>query len=600
MIAHLWQSTLCAAAAGLLALVLRPNRAQIRYWLWFAASLKFLLPMALLVSLGTLVPRHPTASPAPWVTIVEQVGEPPVSFPDVGHAAIAQTAARRLDWSWILLGVWGCGFTAVSLCWLDRWRRVHVLARTSLKIEFPVPVQSVAGLVEPGIFGIIRPVLLLPEGIEERLSPAQMRAILAHELCHVHRRDNLAAAIHMVVQATFWFHPLVWWIGARLIEERERACDEEVLRMGVTPDVYAAGILTVCRLYVESRLACVSGVTGSNLRRRVESIMKSPIAVRLTLLRKALLASAAAALVVGPVAVGMWNAPLLRAQDSSSKGMTFEAASVKPVTPPAGMTVEGERTLVRKGSGISIPKNTGGPGTGDPGRIHYPLISLKALLIRAWDSYYEIQGPGWLDTQTVQVDATMPPATTKPQFQQMLRNLIAERFALKYHVAAKEVTGYTLIVGKNGIKMKESADQTGGEWARTGPPTSSDAYGFPVIPPSPGHWLGISSTRGANRIQGQQVSMAEFAKDLEHNIHANVTDETGLTKRYDLKVIYTETGQPGGATLASQPAGLPQGVDPLPDVFSALQSQLGLKLEPKKLAVEVFVIDHMEKTPAGN
>ena len=78
------------------------------------------------------------------------------------------------------------------------------------------------------------------------------------------RRDNLTAALHMAVQAIFWFHPMTWWIGTRLVDERERACDEEVLRSGCQPDVYAGSILAVCRLYLSSPLACVSGVTGSN------------------------------------------------------------------------------------------------------------------------------------------------------------------------------------------------------------------------------------------------------------------------------------------------------------------------------------------------
>ena len=68
-----------------------------------------------------------------------------------------------------------------------------------------------------------------------------MKAILVHERCHIRCHDNLVAAIHMLVEAIFWFHPLVWWIGARLVEERERACDEEVLRRGADPEAYAAG-----------------------------------------------------------------------------------------------------------------------------------------------------------------------------------------------------------------------------------------------------------------------------------------------------------------------------------------------------------------------
>ncbi|MGH9587801.1 MAG: M56 family metallopeptidase, partial [Acidobacteriaceae bacterium] len=121
-----------------------------------------------------------------------------------------------------------------------------------------VPVLSSSAAIEPGIFGVFRPVLLFPEGIPERLSAEQMRAIVAHEMCHVRRRDNLTFAIHMVVETLFWFHPMVWWIGSRLIEERERACDQAVVQAGSEAQVYAEGILNVCKFYVESPLACAS------------------------------------------------------------------------------------------------------------------------------------------------------------------------------------------------------------------------------------------------------------------------------------------------------------------------------------------------------
>jgi hypothetical protein len=77
----------------------------------------------------------------------------------------------------------------------------------------------------------------------------------------------------MVVEALFWFHPLVWWIGSRLVEERERACDQAVVQAGSEAQVYAEGILNVCKFYVESPLACASGVTGSELKQRIVWIM---------------------------------------------------------------------------------------------------------------------------------------------------------------------------------------------------------------------------------------------------------------------------------------------------------------------------------------
>ena len=139
-------------------------------------------------------------------------------------------------------------------------------------------VRSAPGLLEPGVVGFLRPILLLPEGIAECLTPRQLEAVLAHELCHVRRRDNLTSAIHMIVEAVFWFHPLVWWIGARLVEERERACDEAVLSLGSEPQVYAEGILNVCKIYLESPLRCVSGVTGSDLKKRIQAILTGRVA----------------------------------------------------------------------------------------------------------------------------------------------------------------------------------------------------------------------------------------------------------------------------------------------------------------------------------
>ena len=118
------------------------------------------------------------------------------------------------------------------------------------------------------MFGVFRPVLLLPEGIFERLTPEQLQAVIAHELCHVRHRDNLIAAIHMFVETVFWFHPLVWWIGKRMVEERERACDEEVLRDSAAEPRSLRGRDSQ-RLQALRGIAagCVSGVPGSDLKK---------------------------------------------------------------------------------------------------------------------------------------------------------------------------------------------------------------------------------------------------------------------------------------------------------------------------------------------
>lgn len=194
----------------------------------------------------------------------------------------------------ILFALWLCGFAANIAAWWRRWRRMRAEPAMVL-----------------GVFGVFRPVLRLPDGIADRLTPQQLEAVVAHELCHMRRRDNLAAAIHMLVEALFWFHPLVWWIEARLVEERERACDEEVLRRGGDPQDYAEAIVKVARFYLESPLVCVAGVTGANLKRRVERIMLNRTTRKLSLGRRLLLTAAGVSALAGPVTIGALNAGAL-------------------------------------------------------------------------------------------------------------------------------------------------------------------------------------------------------------------------------------------------------------------------------------------------
>ncbi len=342
LVNHLWQSTIVAALALLLTFALRKNQARIRHWVWMAASAKFLLPFSLLMDAGQWM-RSIIAAPIakPSVTaVMEQIAQPFQATRTFDYAYMP-TAAQPFEWlPGLLLSIWLCGVLLIAARWAQAWMGIRAVVRaatsTVISAEVPVaasvPVLCSASLVEPGVFGILRPVLLLPKGIVDRLKPEQMRAILVHEMCHVHRRDNLTFALHMITQAVFWFHPLTWWIGARLIEERERACDEAVLEAGGEADVYAEGILNVCKFYVESPLACAAGVSGSDLKNRITRIMSSPMTYKLNLTRKVLLGVAGFATVLLPVSVGLVRTALAeeRAEDAAAKLPKFEVASIKP------------------------------------------------------------------------------------------------------------------------------------------------------------------------------------------------------------------------------------------------------------------------------
>jgi beta-lactamase regulating signal transducer with metallopeptidase domain len=213
---HLWQSTVILCLAGVLTLLLRQNSAGARYWLWFTASVKFLIPLSLVTALISRLPTLPVGpvlSPPPS-ELAQWVSEPFIQGPSLHTAlGLGSAALPGKDLSTILLAIWGVGYGAVLLFWFVRWRRIRQVlssAKVLITPAQPVPLYESPTLIEPGLVGIWNPVILLPAGLAGRLTSAEMRGILAHELCHYRRRDNLTSAVHMLVEALFWFYPPIW------------------------------------------------------------------------------------------------------------------------------------------------------------------------------------------------------------------------------------------------------------------------------------------------------------------------------------------------------------------------------------------------------
>jgi bla regulator protein BlaR1 len=278
---HLWQSTVFAAAAGLLAWTCRANSASVRHWIWFAAAVKFLVPFAALAAVANRIPLP--QSPQRASEVFEAAA---VVFSSSALPAIPVGASTPI------VLVWLSGAFLVLAGWLRQSHRLAVRARRSPPIvdgvvhdtlrriereehiSTPTAIVAANHSIEPGVLGIRTPVLLWPAHLTTGLSHAHIEAIVAHEVCHIVRRDNLLALVQIAVTAAFWFHPLVWWIGKRLVDERERACDERVLARGRPPGTYAESILETCRLCIASPLVNVSGVTGGDLKRRIVRIVK--------------------------------------------------------------------------------------------------------------------------------------------------------------------------------------------------------------------------------------------------------------------------------------------------------------------------------------
>lgn len=585
---HLWQSTLTAIVAGLLTLALRKHHARARYWLWLAASMKFLVPFSLLVSLGSHLgwQRQVTATVRPALYVaVEQISQPFASNGVRTSLAPAQAVGagslQVLPW---IAAVWFSGFVAVVLLWAARWLRISAAIRAAVPLEEGREVgilrrlerrggvrKSIVFLLsraslEPGIFGIARPALIWPEGISKHLEDPQLEAVLAHEVWHVRRRDNLAAVLHMLVEAVFWFYPLVWWLGSRLVEERERACDEEVVSLGGDRQVYAEGILKVCEFCLGSPLPCVAGVTGADLKKRMVHIMNDRILHNLGFARKFLLTAAAALAIAIPVAFGLLHPTPGRAQEqtesATSSTPVYSSVSIKPSAGPNGSNLQKMMFSLTDGSfvanGVTLER----------------LIQLAYRVQAA-----QISGPqDLLNNPKFDVEAKLAPAYVQQMSEHkgqpdrdMLRSILTDRFKLVTHFEARTVPAYDLVVADGGAKLQPSQGQqrmfhvAPAEFASSGAP------------------LDLLTTQ------------------LSARLGRPVVDKTGLKGTYAFHLHWMldpaeeENLKQSGEWAAPVPAPESNG----PPLATALEEQLGLKLQPNNEPVQMLVVDHVEQ-PAEN
>ena len=544
---HLWQSTVFGVVCWLLTLALRKNRAAVRYWIWLAASLKFLVPFALLVSAGSRVDLRPASavSRSRVPVVVTQLHEP--------FVVTDERAPRSPVLPRTLALLWMAGALVGVIFWARCIRDMRKLARAArpLPLDLPIPVMVSPERLEPGVFGILKPVLILPEGITGRLTAAQMDAIVAHELCHARRRDNLTGAIHMVVEILFWFHPLVWWIRRQLVAERERACDEAAVSATADPEVYAEGILTVCRFYLESPTVCVSGVTGAELKTRIAEILTRRAGMRLSVARWMLLSAAALVALAIPLAIGV-----LHAQAALP---TFDVVSVKPVDQPW--------LQVR-------PARSGG-------RITW-TTDLGYLIGYAWRMQpFRISGPVPGSSSIYRVDVSTDPGASEEQVRLMFRSLLADRFHMASHLVQKESDGYLLTVGKTGMKLKE---------AKPGDPPPALPETFRGGKSSVSDFEGVIAATipegGVINIIGRRVTMFQLSESLQRVMQTAVWDETGLPGTYYFQLRYAREDNPT--------------VTDLPTLAEVLQRDMGLKLEKHKGPIEMLVVDSIDKTPTGN
>lgn len=255
------------------------------------------------------------------------------------------------------------------------------------------------------------------------------------------------------------------------------------------------------------------------------------------------------------ISVMLFTIPLHSQSDVSPQ---FDVATVKSSPPPTTDLIN-----------INL-------GTLRSGRLTFTNASLSDCLKYAYDivSNDQIVGPDWIKSKAVRFDivAQVPPDTPLMQVRAMLGSLLADRLKVSLHHENKNLSYLALVIAKNGPKIHQA---------------QVDPASVP------------RSTAMLGRIVSNQMSMQRLVMLLSRFERQTVIDQTGLSGTYEVKLDWTHQATTG---TTAGPRTEPDGVDTDagPSIFTAVQEQLGLRLESRHGPVDVLVIDHAEQTPTEN
>lgn len=589
---HVWQSTLYFLCASTVVVALRKQQARVRHAIWFSATAKFLIPFSAFRMLGLWLARFHKAPPrqSGLETVVQYVGRPFAPADSlVSHSISGMSTWLPL----IACLLWMVGSAVVLLHYWSRWRAVRFVTSTATSVyegrEFnalrdaaksagtrqPIRLLFYAGTFEPGIVGVFKSSLLWPAGITEHLDDDHLGAIMLHEAWHVRRRDNLTSLLQMLVEVIFWFHLLVWWLGSRLISERERACDEAVLECGSDPRVYAESILKASEFCVDSPLACMSGVTGSDLKQRMVRIMTQKGNLNLSVASKLFLSTLGIAVITAPVLAGVFsNRPVLAAMDAPDQ------ASLAPL----------KTSTVRLSHATDKDEQWLQFHNGD---LTFPNVTVRKLIEYAYDlkDYQLTGGPEWINSERYDVKATWQPspkdgeaevaAPTPPppppgavvgrdlrpleplvplgpgQLQSIIRTVLATRFGLQVQSEPRNLPGFAMEIAASGARLPK-----------------------PITPARTDDGEQIFSVRemskdGAVEL-GEVAPLTAFADQLSQKIAAPVVNKTELAGTYDVTLKWRSSG------------------DQTENIRSALHAQLGLELFPITTPVKMLHVQQVK------
>jgi bla regulator protein blaR1 len=566
----------------------RGTRAAVRHALLVATfGVILLLPMAALV-----MPPHRVG--VPIGVEMRTVLPPLVIGGESTHSATtakvgtrvppAKPPAPALSQSSLLLAAWAIGTALFLLPVIVGLWQIRLLRRSGMPwqhgqsivealaldagIHRQVDVRLHEALPGPMTCGVLHPAIVLPRDAENWDGQDLNRAII-HELEHVRRGDWVTCSLARAISAAYWFHPFVWIAWRKLVLEAERSCDDAVLERSEATD-YANQLVGLAKQQLtKQRSPLLAMVNRADLAKRVGALLDTrQRRGRVGILSAVLACAAAAALVIAMAPLKLVAAPQAASQPLQP---AFDVASIrlsKSDTPgprfapgPQSFAAESAtlRDLVLEAYGLKDFQVSGGPRWTNADRFD----------VQAKGGDAAGAGPGRLFTEIPK-----------------LQTLLQERFKLVIHRETRELPIYELTVAKDGFKLQPLKD---GACV----PRDPQVRGAGRNPLGTCGYLGF----GRGTLEAASMRMSELADAFSMLTGRTVVDKTGIAGTFRVQLTYIP--DESLTRLAGPPPNPATRASDGPDLFTAMQEQLGLKLESAKGPVPVIVIDSVER-PSEN
>jgi uncharacterized protein (TIGR03435 family) len=445
------------------------------------------------------------------------------------------------------------------------WQQALDRLKSRIRVSRPARLLVSSLVQAPAVMGWLRPVVLVPVGALAGLPPEQVEALLLHELAHIRRHDYLVNLLQSFVEALLFYHPAVWWVSGHIRAEREHCCDDAAV--SVSGDVlnYARALAELASART-AHLGPVMAATGGSLAHRIARLLGQSRPAPGTVSGPGI---AAAATFLAITAFAVFGQPVAQPK--------FEVASVKPSVNRGFMTV---RPL--------------------PGRLTADA-PVRLLLQNAYSvqAFQIVGGPDWIDSDHYAIEAKAAGDPGRAQLFLMLQSLLEDRFHLQIHRDTRELPVYALVAAKNGLKLSPPKEECMDPAPGALPPGRMQPPGHGQPPLAPCGHVGIMLEPGGATMRGGKIPMAELIRALSMVLGRTVVDKTGFSGLFDLRLGFLPD-EITAALPAPPPDAAGASLDSRnPPILTALQEQLGLRLESTKGPVEVIVIDHVER-PSAN